>query len=550
MVALGLPAPKRPWQHAEQPLDMSNLAAVARFGKLAEVVAGVDQLKAAIRSGVVADGDTAVLVAGPEYDQTGTEYSAIVTGALIEETGCRADQDIQIRWNELDRLARWNALDLGCTSWQVALAAKGEALDSANNKRVRLSTCLSPDDQIGEDCTMTAIRSLFFSDWERNRPGSWSTVSHIIDMGAGAAAPGLNADDREGPFYRGVLYALSLLYTYAELGDRPFGKNVKYSPQQFRRDVDEGLFRVHIGWSIGCNEATVPGIVIGGDIKGGNCDYERAGSVRVGSTRYKGPTAYAFFDIFLCDTYAVHASLADYYFWWSRRLLTRASSGKGDSTWYTVLAWCAAKAALTEVVEIAGVILHEYGHIKVGGGDHCLAAFDEKLACGMYLDQAAFKHAVRAKLALPRPQMDSEAAIDPYSTHELDFSAAWYAGRALQRFDYQMNDGWDFTEQADVSPDTECSPRVTTGAHCRFWDVDHEVRFSWQIQTQNTCFERTSDGAGSITFSGGCGWDPPSTGGGFHPQASFDLPEPTPPAFVPTLPDPPDQPMDPFEVLP
>ena len=53
MLALGLPAPKRPWQHAEQPLDVSNLAAVARFGRLAELVAGVDHLKSAIRSGAL-----------------------------------------------------------------------------------------------------------------------------------------------------------------------------------------------------------------------------------------------------------------------------------------------------------------------------------------------------------------------------------------------------------------------------------------------------------------------------------------------------------------
>lgn len=544
MLALGLPAPKRPWQHAEQPLDVSNLAAVARFGRLAELVAGVDQLKSAIRSGALADGDTSVPVSGPEYQ--------IVPGVSLTEGGCAASADIQIRWNELDRLATWNALDLGCTSWQVAVAAAGEELNSAGNKRVRLSTCLSPDDQIGEDCTMTAVRSLFFSDWERNRPSSWSTVSHIIQMGAGAAAPGLNADDRDGPFYRGVLYALSLLYTYAELGDRPFGKSVKYSPQQFRKDVDGGLFRVHIGWSIGCNEATVPGIVIGGSNfpEGSPCEYERAGSVRVGSTVFRGATAWAFFDIFLCDTYAVHASLADYYFWWSRRLLTRASSGKGDSLWYTVLAWCAAKAALAEIVEIAGVILHEYGHIKVGGGDHCLAAFDEKLACGMYLDQGAFKCAVSAKLALPRPQFDGGQAIDPYSTYFLEFSDARRAGRALQRFDYQMNDGWDFTESVRPSADVECSPRVLVQEHCRFWDVDHEVRFSWQIQTQNTCFERESDRNGSVTFHGGCGWDTPATGGGFQPQFGLDGPESTPPWFVPTHPEPPDDPMDPFEVLP
>jgi hypothetical protein len=96
----------------------------------------------------------------------------------------------------------------------------------------------------------------------------------------------------------------------------------------------------------------------------------------------------------------------------------------------------------------------------------------------------------------------------------------------------------------------ECSPRVLVQEHCRFWDVDHEVRFSWQIQTQSTCFEQDSDRAGSVTFHGGCGWDTPATGGGFQPQFGLDGPESTPPWFVPTHPEPPDDPMDPFEVLP
>lgn len=432
---------------------------------------------------------------------------------VLAELGCEATESRTIRWTEIETLRGQNALDLGPTSWQIAaLAARLAGIGPDDEGRVRLAVCLDDDDGIDDSVGMPAVRELFFGEWERLRDPDWSVVSDLVDIEARERIEGLNATDAEGPYFKAAVYALSLLDTFAELFERPFASRMKVSAAAFRDDVRNHRFRVHLGSSAFCNEAELPVIRVGpADPSRWSVFDMRAGNVRaanLGEGSYPGPEAYALFDIYLCNVFGVNASLADYYFWWARRLLTKSYTCRSlAATWYFVLAWCAAKAALAEIVEMAGTIIHEYGHIKTGGGDHCLAAFDVKLSCATYLYSDAFQHGVRARLALPRAQLVAGYAVDPYSKWDLlelpDPSESVAAGRGLGRFDYKNRDDWWFGFTGSSPGDLECQPFAVQGLHCRFWSVDHGVTWSYSLPKE-TCVESRGELSGSELIGPRC----------------------------------------------
>lgn len=204
------------------------------------------------------------------------------------------------------------------------------------------------------------------------------------------------------------------------------------------------------------------------------------------------------------------------------------------------------------MVEIAGTIIHECGHLKTGGGDHCVAAGDVKLSCAACLYSDVFKHAIAAKLALPRGQLVGGTPVDPYAIWRVgqDPTAAAAAGRARGRFDYSAgDDSWfGFTTTAGAA--AECQPYTVGGHHCELWTPNHGANWTYQIP-QSLCVESVRELRGHLRFGPGCqaGSSGGSSGGG---GSSWE----PPPAFPPDPPfgggeiPPPEAPDLGFEVLP
>ncbi len=406
--------------------------------------------------------------------RSGVTYT-LGTGASAP-SGCGdAEEVVQLRWDDVKQLAGMNAINLGYSRWEPAVAwgrlVDAHEVDIAPGiPAIELATCL-PDDEIDPDIDMTLVRELFFPDWERRRDASWSELIACMTVDSAVRVDGLNATGGWGMYSRGVLYALSLLDSFAELGAKPHGDKIGYSPEGFRRDLRDGTLSLYLGPAM-CDESRGFAIEAYGD-----------GRVQVQGEAH-GHSAYTVFSIYLCTQYnAIHAALADYYFWWCRRLLTRAAR-VDDWTfgWYYVLAWCCAKAALAEIVELAALILHEYGHVTAGGGDHCQGVQGD-FYCAHYLDEWNWRHRMWGKFALPTPQVLGNERRDAYASLEQNYGSDVDPSLpgALGRFDFSEDGEWELGLRIRMDADGECDRLEVTGIHCSFWREERGVRFEYVI---------------------------------------------------------------------
>lgn len=190
--------------------------------------------------------------------RTAVEYS-VGTPVIVPAACGSSTEVVQLRWDDLSKLGGMDAIDLGYTRWEPAVAwgrlAGAEGIDVAGMGRiVRLATCL-PSDEIDPAIDMTLVRELFFPDWERRRDASWSELVACLTVDPAVRVSGLNATAGWGMYSRGVLYALSLLDSFAELGAKPFGASIGYSAEGFRRDLRDGTLSVYLGPAL-CDESS------------------------------------------------------------------------------------------------------------------------------------------------------------------------------------------------------------------------------------------------------------------------------------------------------
>jgi len=114
------------------------------------------------------------------------------------------------------------------------------------------------------------------------------------------------------------------------------------------------------------------------------------------------------------------AAVADFYLWWAHRLYSYALDGSGTRL-HLLMAWWCAQLAMAEVVTLAGLLVHELGHLT-GSWWHCgtqevtgwtvgadgrleAELEDVPLYCCQYLSDLIFSTRVRAELGLPKAQM-------------------------------------------------------------------------------------------------------------------------------------------------
>jgi hypothetical protein len=115
--------------------------------------------------------------------------------------------------------------------------------------------------------------------------------------------------------------------------------------------------------------------------------------------------AFAFLDaVWLFQPCRDIAAIADYMFWWAHRLHSMAL--ETNESRYKDVGLLAAKCGLAQIVQLASLIVHEFGHLAGElSAYHC--THDE--ACNQYIAQYTFQHAVRALLGVPDGQSGKRA---------------------------------------------------------------------------------------------------------------------------------------------
>ncbi len=316
-------------------------------------------------------------------------------------------------------------------------------------------------------------------DWSRDVKSVGDDVWHwaddvILDFSTVTqpqwTAPGLFWNDEEysrGYFYYALRYALVTLYTYAELGDNPsrMASACSMSASTVRKAREVPNIRV-IPFST--SSASNLKITV-------NSDYE----VELNRT-YGSPQAFTpNYTIYLGDQMQCEAALADYYFWQATRLYSHAVETGGD-LWYAWVAMNCARAALSELVEMAGSILHEYAHWA--GNPKTLwecSVLGAKLDCCHYVLEYYFRNRMWAKHGLV-PSLGVNGASN----------STYPATR------YSSSSGWSNTLGGLDNNCTNTGMQVT-GSHDNVFNVGQPLSISWKIPSSCS----TGSDSGSDSFN-------------------------------------------------
>lgn len=111
----------------------------------------------------------------------------------------------------------------------------------------------------------------------------------------------------------------------------------------------------------------------------------------------------------ICGAMSKRAARVDYMVWWACQLYHHAR--RTGSIWYMFMAILCTRNAVSDIVRIASVLLHEIGHVAsaglgVGGGPHC------GNACCQDRAEFFFQHATWAAYGLP----EDSGVADRFST--------------------------------------------------------------------------------------------------------------------------------------
>ena len=198
---------------------------------------------------------------------------------------------------------------------------------------------------------------------------------------------------------------------------------------------------------------------------------------------YEHYVAYTFSDVtHVNDGMQLTAAIADYYyFWWAHRLYDWAESGNagGEADAVRFLAKMCARAALAEIVDIAGLFIHEVTHLGhfVDSLYECQAnsMFGlQYLKCASYMNSWIFRARVTSDLALPVPLF---ANCDDGSSEDAKDKPADSAGDPRDRFDFRADESWYFQYATNV---TACAPSSLEIAHLDLWAEAHTAVGIWR----------------------------------------------------------------------
>jgi hypothetical protein len=303
----------------------------------------------------------------------------------------------------------------------------------------------------------------------------WETANNCIDYSNSDHTPGLFWDDGWGFYHRALLHAVLTLRAYSHLTTSPsrFAQACgNYSADDLQDQINNRSRWIHTSPNVGnisrhaelgCDPN--PELLISIDVDG-----------RVSATRKRdGFNAFAYVgNIYFCNSMRLEAALADYYLYWAHRLYCYFWEESNDlSHWYIGL--LCARAGLSEICELASLILHEYLHI-VGSSYHCDQFFGSKEDCCQYILENIFRNRISAELGVPFAQL--------YNAAKKDWSN--------NRF-YFIGDPWE----ARAGSGENCVGSHVWGRHSSLLDRKHMVSCDWYV------VDKCSTGAssGTITFN-------------------------------------------------
>ena len=270
--------------------------------------------------------------------------------------------------------------------------------------------------------------SALLPGWRDELDLSWSSVDSMIETESGyVSKEGMNWED---DFRRGFLKnAIQTAYAFADLATWPVGLGSgcgELTGDLIREQIAKSKFRLR-------QQYTPSTVNIEPGNPGESADFtatvDSSGYLSVSfSNRVSGSSGNYYKGwsppvMRIAQESEAVSFAADYYFWWGRRLLARyyASSSIDD----LVGALFLAKAALSEVVYCAHLIIHEMLHANaLCGGSHCVG-----VDCGPLLSQRVFLERVLAKIGLPMPlafSLSSSGGVDFYVRQPKAFDEAVY----------------------------------------------------------------------------------------------------------------------------
>ena len=232
--------------------------------------------------------------------------------------------------------------------------------------------------------------SVLLPAWYASYRLARSSYAPRIDATPWSVVPGLFWTDRSGYYERVVAMAARTVYAFAaDVVSLPvvaglcYGTTPAGGAGKVRRRLEGTDFLLSTTGQCGPLDTA-------------SLSLDAAGVLSVAKKR--GDSANGDARISLCDQWRVDCAIVDYYFRAAKRLLAWARAGH-EPVWHAYLAVLCAKAALAQIVEIGGEIVHELGH-KLRG-PHCVIEGEVGSCCQFFGDQM-YKAKMRARLGLPK----------------------------------------------------------------------------------------------------------------------------------------------------
>lgn len=236
------------------------------------------------------------------------------------------------------------------------------------------------------------MKEAYLADWlDRCVPGGvadWSVANRGLHFDEDDVAPGLFWTDGWGYYHGFLLHAIRTVYGYRAVVDKAelstFATACRMSGSAIAELEAEGKVWLRSRNIYCTNDPTLvkvdsdawPTAVFPEDSAGSlgftiiHLAYTSLGKVRLCANALKW-----------------RAALADYYFWWAWSLYDYAPYLRdldpfGEWKRYYYLGFMCARCAMTEIVNVASLLIHELGH-KFGNSYHCVDSSDDAVAGGL-----------------------------------------------------------------------------------------------------------------------------------------------------------------------
>jgi hypothetical protein len=299
-------------------------------------------------------------------------------------------------------------------------------------------------------------------------------------------SPGLYWTQKEGFIFRALRYAIATLYGWASRADdiSVFAKSCLTDKRTIRARIDSRTWRVRLDEM--CEFDDVHFTI---DSHGALTDLTRIHKGLYLAISISQATG-------LNDGLHIMAALADYHFWWSIRLYDWVRQGRSTRPFQDlVVSIQCARAALSEIVELASVLLHEIGHTMAIPDTWWECQYlGNKMDCCHFQLEWYFRHRLCAEFALPLPLMADCSEFRK-------FPSATDGTGERDRFDFDTDEGWEF--EYSFNPGGRnfdaCEDSFNKGVHASLWTTKHKLTVSWQYPQE--C-ESDDDATGSQTFNG------------------------------------------------